>query len=341
MEQTAFRRNLHDPGSIREFAARFERPEWLDYLYVLTYADLSAVNTSVWTEWKAAMLQELYQRTSEVLRRNLRGEQIDEFHQAKREAATERVIDGLSADLPRDVVERHLKAMQSDAYISLFTEQEISLHIKKSADREGVATIFSHSEGYTEVTFIADDAPFALSRFCAVLAANDANILDANIFTRDDGIIIDRFRVSDSTSKRELEGRVYGKIEEDLKKVMEGTLDIDHLFAEHHRKWKRRPKRPANPNVRTDVEFEDAPGYTIIDVYAPDSVGFLYRVTETISRLGLDIYFAKIATRVDGIVDAFYVLDRSGKPLRDPSLRGSVRQEILATIKHMAERELM
>ena len=44
--------------------------------------DLSALNASVWTEWKAAMLQELYQRTSEVLRRNLTGSQIDEFHRA-------------------------------------------------------------------------------------------------------------------------------------------------------------------------------------------------------------------------------------------------------------------
>ncbi len=52
MEQTAFRRNIHDPETIKEFAARFVRPVLLDYLYVLTYADLSALNASVWTEWK-------------------------------------------------------------------------------------------------------------------------------------------------------------------------------------------------------------------------------------------------------------------------------------------------
>ena len=82
------------------------------------------------------------------------------------------------------------------------------------------------------------------------------------------------------------------------------ALDIDHLFGEHHRKWKRRPKRPENPTVRTDVTFEETQRYTIIDVYAFDRVGFLYRVTETMSLLGLNITFAKIATRVDGIVDA-------------------------------------
>ena len=88
------------------------------------------------------------------------------------------------------------------------------------------------------------------------------------------------------------------------------------------------------------MAFEDGGRYTIIDVYAADSVGFLYRVTESISRLGLDIYFAKIATRVDGIIDAFYVLDRSGGSLADPARRESVRSEILATIRHLAGEEL-
>jgi [protein-PII] uridylyltransferase len=200
--------------------------------------------------------------------------------------------------------------------------------------------MFNHTEGYTEATVIARDAPFALSRFCAVLSANDANIFDANIFTREDGIIIDRFRVSDATTRHQLDQRVCTKITEDLNQVMEGKLDIEHLFQAHKRKWKRRPKPPINPNIRTDVQFEDNPRYTIIDVYAPDSVGFLYRITETISTLGLDIYFAKIATRVDGIVDAFYILDRSGKPVTDQSRREHIRAEILNTVKALAEQRL-
>jgi [protein-PII] uridylyltransferase len=72
-------------------------------------------------------------------------------------------------------------------------------------------------------------------------------------------------------------------------------------------------------------------------VYAPDSVGFLYRVTESISQLGLNIYFAKIATRVDGIVDAFYVLDQSGQPVHDPVRRAAIRDRILGTITSTTE----
>lgn len=340
MEQVAFRRNIHDPQTIKEFAARFERPELLDYLYLLTYSDLSAVNINVWTEWKSSLLQELYQLTAEVLHRNLKGEQIEHYRRIRRDRAREAVVSHLSQHIERERIHRHLNAIHSDAYVSLFTEEEIAQHIHYSETDETVSTIFSHQEGYTEVTVIADDAPFALSKFCAVLAANDANIFDANIFTREDGVIIDRFRVSDATTKSALTQTTCQKIARDLTDVMEGRLDIEHLFATHRRKWKRRAKPPVNPNIRTDVQFEEHPRYTIIDVYAPDALGFLYRITETMSRLGLDIYFAKIATRVDGILDAFYVLDRNGNRITEPSRQEEIRLELLSTIKQVSEQEL-
>jgi len=152
--------------------------------------------------------------------------------------------------------------------------------------------------------------------------------------------VIDRFRVTDAATRGALEQKRCEKIEADLRQVAQGSLDIEHLFREHARKWKRRPKAPANATIRTDVRFEENPRFTIIDVYAPDAVGFLYRVTETMSRLGLDIYFAKIATRVDGIVDAFYTLDRNGRQITEPAARATVRTKLLDTINALAREKL-
>jgi len=340
MEQVAFRRNIHDPQTISEFAARFERAEQLDYLYLLTYADLSALNINVWTEWKASILQDLYGRTSEVLRRELKGVQIEEYQKSRHAAAKVEMLEKLSAVMPREEAERHLDGMQSEAYLALFTEEEVRKHILLSGTDEPVNAVFAHAEGYTDVTIIADDAPFALSKFCAVLSANDANIIDANVFTRNDGVIIDRFRVTDAVRKHRLDQGVCDKVAEDLRQVIAGSRNIGQLFQDHRRKWRRRGKLPLNPTIRIDVEFADNPRYTIIDVYAPDSVGFLYRVTETMSKLGLDIYFAKIATRVDGIVDAFYTLDRSGRTIVDPEKRAIIREEIMNTIKALSEEHL-
>lgn len=339
MEQVAFRRNIHDPDTIREFTALFVRPELLDYLYVLTYADLSAVNTSVWTEWKAALLQELYQFGTEVLRRNLKGEAVQRFHEEKTRRATETVKNRLGVTFDARDIEEHLDGIQDDTYLSLFSDEEISQHIREAKGDNPVSILFAQQAGYTEVTVIARDAPFALAKFCAVLAANDANIIDASIFTRSDGIIIDRFRVSDVAGGFHLRHEVCEKISVELPAVLTGDVKIEGLFEAHRRKWKRRPKLPPDPRVRMDVAFETTPRFTIFDVYAPDSLGLLYRITESLSQLDLDIRFAKIATRVDGIVDAFYTVDRTGKPLATEQCK-DVCRELLATVHAASEHML-
>jgi len=105
-------------------------------------------------------------------------------------------------------------------------------------------------------------------------------------------------------------------------------------------KWKRRIK-PINPNIRCDIEFEEHPEFTIIDVYAPDMMGFLYRITEKISNLNLNITFAKIATRTDGIVDSFYLLDNNGHKLIEYNQREIVKNAILGFIKDLCESQLV
>jgi [protein-PII] uridylyltransferase len=122
--------------------------------------------------------------------------------------------------------------------------------------------------------------------------------------------------------------------------VFEEVIDIEHLLQRHRMRWKRR-SRILNPNIRTDVEFEDHPRYTIFDVYAPDMLGFLYRITSTMSMLGLNISFAKIATRVDGVVDSFYILDLNGNKIDSPEKREYLRSEILKVIDDLTETELV
>lgn len=340
MEQVAFRRNINDPATLKDFAGQFEKPYLLEYLYLLTYADMSAVNPNIWTEWKSAMLTELYERASEVLQRNLTGADVDRYHEARREEAIEKTVAALQPSLNPDEVRKHLRGIPNASYTGAFTAEEIGRHIKAAEAGEVLEVLFSSRGGFTDATIIARDAPFVLSRCCAVLAANDATIFAADIFTRDDGVIFDRFRVSDASGNGEIPAKTQAKMADDLRSVFTGTLDIDQLFLDHHRKWKRRPKKPANPNVRTGVRFDQTDTYTIVDVYAPDRVGFLYRVTEAMSSMGLDIYYAKIATRVDGIVDAFYILERGGKRIAGEQRTEEIRNRILATIRSMDLREL-
>ena len=245
----------------------------------------------------------------------------------------------LAQHVTQDVAKEHLDRIESAEYLAAFDPSEISEHIRTIERHDPVQTFIRHREDFSEVTLIAPDAPYALSHCCAVLTANDANIFDANIFTRNDGIIIDKFRVVNIVTSSNLTEQQSERIQLDMQDVFLAKTDVHDLLERHRLKWKRRT-HALNPNIRYDVEFEDHPRFTIIDVYAADKIGFLHRITETISNLGLDISFAKIATRVDGIVDSFYVLDRFGKRIEDERQKELIKNEIIETMKVFFELEL-
>jgi len=340
MEQIAFRRNLNDPQTIVDFAQTFERIEQLDYLYVLTYADLSAVNKNVWTEWKDLLLWELYRKARNILEERMTSEQVHERSAKQAEAIRADILRSLIPEFPPEEVDTHLALFSDTSYLATFKLDEIAEHLQIIRTHDQVKVLFQQSDSFTDVTFISSDSPGVLSKFCAVLTANDANIFDAQVFTRRDGIVIDKFRVVEFISHIPLSEELCERISRDIKEVTEGHVEISKLLERHRIRWKRRTQ-PMNLNVRCDVEFEDHPKFTIIDVYAPDTLGFLYRLTETISRLGLNITFAKISTRVDGIVDSFYLLDNNGKKLDNPERREQAKQEILTTIQNLSESELV
>ena len=67
--------------------------------------------------------------------------------------------------------------------------------------------------------------------------------------------------------------------------------------------------------IPTEVHFENdiSDRYTVIDVFAQDAVGLLYKITRTLSDLGLDIYTARISTQANKAVDSFYVTFKGKK----------------------------
>ena len=67
MNRLAQCRDITDEKVLAELASMVETVPNLEQLYVLTFADTSAVGPGVWTMWKGTLLAELYRRTLEYL----------------------------------------------------------------------------------------------------------------------------------------------------------------------------------------------------------------------------------------------------------------------------------
>lgn len=324
MEQVSFRRNLNDPSTLDTFTEIFPSIEALDHLYLLTYADLSAVSPAVWTQWKADLLYELYRKAKAMLVEQLSGHELIS-------AKSLEVLNNeqISSD---DLIIEHLEQMDDISYLFHFTQDEINQHIEEIEKGSKISTFFKENETFTNITVITKDSDSLLAKLCGALSINDLNIYDARIFTRKDGIVIDSFNVTDFRTNKAIESNRYGKIEVSLNKVLTGEILIDKEVKKFKSKWKRLHHNQYNPKKKISINFEKHKLYTIIDVHAQDSIGLLYKITHKMVALGLTVYLAKISTQIDSVVDAFYVLKNNGEKLQESEYE-FISSELISEIR--------
>ncbi len=326
MEQVAFRRNLNDATTLNNFAEIFHSSELIDLLYLLTYADLSAVSPVVWTQWKSELLYELYYKTKRMVNERITGQELLDL--SKKE------IMQTSEIFEDETVKNHINSIDDLGYLQYFTADEINLHIEEIEKGSLVSVFFKEEGGYTSITIITKDSDALLSRLCGALSINDLNIHDAKIFTRKDGIVIDNFNVTDFRTHQVVNQSKYPKIIRDIELAVANELQIINEFNRIKSKWWRLENKFFKRKGTIKIAFEKHDRFTIIDVFSPDRLGLLYQITKKMNELGLSIYFAKINTKADDIVDSFYVLDKNRKKI-SPNNYELIKHELTQSIEEM------
>lgn len=323
MEQVSFRRDLNDPATLDNFISIFPSIKSLDHLYLLSYADLSAVNPQVWTQWKADLLRELYTKSKSMLLEQLSGEELINAR------STAVINDEAFSD--DDSMSEHLDQVDDLSYVFHFSQEEIAQHIVEIEKGTKVSVFFKENESFTNITVVTKDSASLLAKLCGGLAINDLNIHDAKIFTRKDGVVIDSFNVSDFRTEKLIEESKFKGIKKTVVKAITDELNIEKEFEKVRSKWKRIIKNDTGTIEKVEIDFEEHEKYSIIDVYAPDKIGLLYTITNKMSHLGLTVAFAKISTKVDGVLDAFYIQKNNGLKLRKSEYE-FIRSELLEEI---------
>jgi len=335
MAHISQRRDLHDDRLIDQFATTMGMTENLKMLYLLAFADIKAVGPDVWSEWKGFLLQELYEKTYQVLERgNFRFDTRSErLRERKR-----KVI----AALQEEFGERRLKAAfktMSNRYLLSHRSSEIITHVRLALGRgdDTLALQVEHepSGEYTQIILSTIDVPGLFSIITGVLAANGISILGAQIYTRSDGEALDILQVRRPTGGCIDDPKKWNKVRNDLNAVLEGRKRIDALFKRSTPFFPEKPRPRLADRVEIDNEISDQ--YTVVDIYTTDKVGLLYDITRTLARLGLYIGVAKISTKVDQVADTFYLQDIFGLKVLQPAKIEELRTGLLTVLADIKE----
>jgi [protein-PII] uridylyltransferase len=329
MSDTAQRRDIADPKTVRDFVEIVQSPEMLRMLLVLTVADIRAVGPGVWNGWKGQLLRELFYEAEALIS----GGDTTRSHSARVEDAKQALMQRI-ADVPEAMRERLIARHYDTYWLTLDADtHERHARLMAAADAQGeMLALDAVSNAYravTEITVYTPDHPGLFAQVTGAIAAAGGSIVDAKVFTTADGFALDIFSVQDA------EGGPFGdaarteRLKQTLLKIVRGEAVPRALFA------KRPPKSKASAfNVPSRVSFDNEASHTatVLEVRGGDRVGFLYDVSTALFESGLTISSAMIATYGERVVDVFYVRDGFGHKITHPDRLKAVELRLLKAV---------
>ena len=327
LAETALKRDLMEEKPVARCAVTIKNRERLLMLYMLTVADSRATGTQAWNTWKASLLKELFFKVDKVLQRvDLEPEDI--------EARTAQTQERVMALLPNSAESEMLTEWMDKLpfrYLLSQQPQEILRHydMEKELSYRPVCFKAEPVEGEMwQTTVITRDRPGLFALITGILWARGLNILSADIFTREPGVVCDILRVEripDPLHPDEL----WSRVESDLVRAIADTSYLDEILVNRRRPSVLETRCHPRKEDKVIIDEDASDFYTLIEVYTWDRPGVLHQITNVLFELEISIQLAKISTPGAQVVDIFYVTDLRGAKLMNGDTHERVKTQLL------------
>lgn len=327
MSSTAQRQDISDPTIISTFAIQVGDQVHLDYLYLLTVADIRGTSQSLWNSWKDALLKELYSSTKRALRRGLenpidKADRILELQSQARELLNQGKAINASAI---DNVWRSV----NDDYFLRHSADEIAWHTQaiagcQPADLPIVLVREETLRGGTEIFIYMADQERIFATITQALDQLGLTIFDARIITSHSGFALDTFIVLEESG--EPIASAY-RIDEIVTKLRH---DLTHMEAMKFQSTRRQHRRLKHFTMPTEIAFStDIPNQrTVMELITVDRPGLLSRVGRALVECGVGVQNAKIATFGARVEDIFFLVGKNNQALQDEAQFICLRERI-------------
>ncbi len=330
MSVTAQKKDISDPEIVHQFAAVVEDWERLDYLYLLTVADIFATSPKLWNSWKGQLLATLHQATRYALRRGL------EHPVHARERILEAQFGALTSLAQSGYDALRVRALW-DEYpeenFLRFTPGQLAWQTAAILDHgdssEPLVTARAAGErGSTEVFVYSVDRDGLFATITAVLDRFQLTVQEARIATSRQGHVLDAFQVLDADQKQVSDPQ---RLQELVERLRAELLKPELNLTPARRAWTRQQKHFHVP-LRLEFQSDDKRGRTGLALVCSDRPGLLAHVTQAFRACGVRVHDARIATFGERVEDLFELTDENDQRLDDVQMRA-----LRATLTHELE----
>lgn len=327
MSMTAQRKDISDPDVIHDFAKKVGSLEYLNYLYLLTVADIRATNPELWNSWKDSLLKELYTATFNALHRGLNNPiaVIDKLNETRYEAINELTKLGISKPTIKKAWDH-----ANDDFFLRYSAEEIVWHTIAiaSSDEDELPLVLLRPQtqrGSAEIFLYTKNEDFIFSLSTAILDQLGLTILDARIVTTTDQYVLNSFQVLEQSGDPITDLFREMHICNTLRKYL-----VQRKFNKQ-RNLHRQSRQAKHFPIPTQISFHNDPQnkFTILELITTDRSGLLSQIGKAFRKQNVQLHSAKITTIGSRVEDMFYILDSKNRLIDDPEKRQSLHDEIL------------
>ena len=315
MSITAQRRDISDPAVVSEFATTVGDHVHLDYLYLLTVADIRGTNPGLWNDWKGALLHDLYRSTVRALMRGLENpiERAELVRETRVEAGRLAAEAGIGT---KQVVA--LWDEFGDDYFLRHSADEIHWHTSNILDTSAAdipLVLVRGGRGGIEIFVYAPDREFLFAASASILGRLGLTVLDSRIITANHGMTLDSYVVEDIAASS-----AGGSRHEEIRTALRLGLCEPAAVPRNVRRLAKRQIKHFTIPVEVNFTLDTSSRHTVMEVIAADRPGLLARIGWALADARVRIHNAKIATFGERAEDVFHVTDDHGRPLSDARL---------------------
>ena len=335
-------RNLDDLSVIEEFAGIMKDRRNLEALLLFTWADSNGTNDEAWSPWKETLMLQLYHSTKLWLKEGKAKfkSTMSEHKSGLQENCTKLLPKSHHAELLR-----HFELMPS-AYFRFRAAENISIHIKSvhqffTADAKNnnqfncdMSWIERSNRSHTELLTTAWNRPLLLEKLCCALAAEEINIIAADVYTRRDGLACDLFQVCTKDLEPVTNKGKRERVLNTFKSINSYTADVEDYNAAKYLKPKTNLLRKNSTEggipfpTRVHVSNDLSPTCTSIEIQALDRIGLLHDLLYSIGKMGMATVHARICTEKGAAMDTIYVTWPDGTKIEDEEKHHEIKETL-------------
>ena len=311
---TSQKKDISDPDIIHAFARQVGDQAHLDYLYVLTVADVRGTNPKLWNAWKARLFEEFYERTKRALRHGLETP-VDQEELVRETQAHAR--EKMPAVPPAQITA--VWSQWTEAYFLRYTPEEIAWQTSVLAGRDPhdeaplVAIRQLTDRGGTAVLTYTPYRLHSFARTTAVLDQMGLNVVDARLIASANGFSLETYVVLEDSGAVISEIDRIEEIERGLRRNLKQPEDSPLAVTRRAPRQVRMFSTPTQVNFSLDARNDR----TILELIAADRPGLLSEVGKVFKAERISINGAKIMTVGERAEDVFYITDSDDCVLDD------------------------